>query len=290
MRIALFFSIILIITIPASAVSLIPQDNLGYPVHITSITGEERGSGFYLLSKKGDLFLVTAKHVLFTPANELINASTLLLESIPYDESTHQIQPDEWVRITIPLSQLLADRQIKFHPTQDIALIKLENADGSRHKGVLGSISRPGLLLIQAPSQYLKPFANVNVGDDAIVYGYPSSIGLKDIPQIDKAKPLVRKGNIAWKNSKTRTIVIAVPSYPGNSGGPVAEMEYINNGQIRFDIIGVISQFVPYAHEIMARNSKSNEYLSEIDRVVLENSGYTIVTPSDVIFEVLDQF
>lgn len=53
----------------ANAVPLVPQSQLGYPV---DIKGPIQGSGFVLKSDKDELFLVTAKHVLFSTSNVLL--------------------------------------------------------------------------------------------------------------------------------------------------------------------------------------------------------------------------
>ncbi len=66
------------------------------------------------------------------------------------------------------------------------------------------------------------------VSNDIFLYGYPSSLGLKQSPQFDYNKPLLRKGIIASVNKTQGTIILDCPVYYGNSGGPVVQV--INKG------------------------------------------------------------
>src|SRR5438552_267375 len=72
----------------------------------------------------------------------------------------------------------------------------------------------------------LKTYAHVLTANDVFVFGYPSSIGLKNIPQIDYDRPLLIKGIVAGKNAKANTIVLQGFVYPGNSGGPVLQVQH----------------------------------------------------------------
>ena len=40
----------------------------------------------------------------------------------------------------------------------------------------------------------IKPFEQVLTGNEVIVFGYPTSLGLAQFPQIDTHRPLLRKG------------------------------------------------------------------------------------------------
>ena len=75
-----------------------------------------------------------------------------------------------------------------------------------------------------------------------------------------------------------KTIIIDCPVYPGNSGGPVLEIDRENFMTTRFRIIGIVSEFVPWVS--LSPGDKNPE---------ISNSGYSIVTPLDAIRELLSK-
>ncbi len=62
---------------------------------------------------------------------------------------------------------------------------------------------------------------NLFLVEDVIVVGFPGSIGLKQSPQFDYEKPLLKRGAIASISNNFNTFIIDCPVYFGNSGGPV---------------------------------------------------------------------
>jgi hypothetical protein len=110
----------------------------------------------------------------------------------------------------------------------------------------------------------------------AVARSYPSSIGLANIPQVDYKRPLLRKGIVAGKNSKLRTLITDCEIFPGNSGGPVIEVERYF-AQSNFRVIGLIIQFVPF----------DNARIPGLTRTTLLNSGYSVVTPMDFVIELI---
>jgi hypothetical protein len=76
---------------------------------------------------------------------------------------------------------------------------------------------------------------------------------------------------VAGKNQITRTIIIDCPVYPGNSGGPVIEVE--SQGPISvYKAIGVVTQFVP-----------GTVWGNTV------NSGYAVVVPMDRVLETVER-
>jgi len=78
---------------------------------------------------------------------------------------------------------------------------------------------------------------------------------------------------VAGTNPQKRSIVLDCPSYPGNSGGPVVELDK-EGFQTHFNVIGVVSQYVPFAD-------------SGRSFMMLSNSGYSIVTPMDFVLDLV---
>jgi hypothetical protein len=98
---------------------------------------------------------------------------------------------------------------------------------------------------------------------------------MKDVPQLDYARPLLRSGIVAGKNQARRTLIIDCPSYWGNSGGPVLEIEQADALTWNFRVMGVVTALVPVA--IPPRSSN------------IAKSGYTIVAPMDSVLSIISQ-
>lgn len=128
---------------------------------------------------------------------------------------------------------------------------------------------------------FFKKYAEVLIGNEVFIFGYPTSIGIKNVPQIDYTRPLLRKGIIAGKNEDKKNIILDCPVYYGNSGGPVVEVEEEGGTIRKFRVVGIISQFVPFEQEwFNLQHGYTNKDL--------ENSGYSIATPLDAALELIN--
>jgi len=264
----------------ASAQRAIPDDNLAYPVLITLKNGAT-GSGFYLNTDKA-IYLVTAKHVLFDPAtNRLLDRELELLSySRDPSDSTRNLA-------TLDLLILQNDGNIKPHPSEDVAVVKVSTVvtenltPGTGGTRSFSSSLVPGVTvkeqskggLLGVGLDTVKRFDQVLTGNEVMVFGYPTSIGLQQLPQIDIHRPLLRKGIVAGTNPQKRSIVIDCPTYFGNSGGPVVELDR-EAFKTEFSVIGVVVQYVPFA---------------DVGRsfMMLSNSGYSVVTPMDFVLDLV---
>jgi hypothetical protein len=79
-------------------------------------------------------------------------------------------------------------------------------------------MSKAGLLGVSVDN--VKRFEQVLTGNDVMVFGYPTSLGLQQLPKLDIHHSLLRKG----------VVVLEIDREPF---------------QTHLNIIGVISQFVP---------------------------------------------
>ena len=257
----------------------IPDDNLAYPVLVTIPQGGT-GSGFFLNTSHSE-FLVTAKHVLFSPSTGALIGTDCSLISYPRD-------PTETTRneLHLDLAKLCADGNVKAHADADVAVVKIGNVSGQGVATLLAgvtvnSMAPSGILGVAEAST--KSFAEVLVANEVFIFGYPTSLGLKAIPQLDYAKPLLRKGIVAGKNDDLKTIVLDCPVYWGNSGGPVLEVQRVNLTTTRFSVVGVVSQFVPLVETWLNQTQG-------FENIDLSNSGYSVATPMDPVIELIGTF
>ncbi len=256
---------------PVLARRAIPDDNLAYPV---LIAGEGvLGSGFFLNSKDY-IYLVTAKHVLSDVTSHALFVPMVKLLAYPPN-------PNDQTRNTmlLDLSTLEKAGHIKRHPSADVVVVKIAKVDSAVDKQLVSSL--PGVVftesapagIISVALDAVKEFKDVLVGNEVVLFGYPSSLGITNIPQIEYSRPLLRRGMVAGLNRQNKSIILDCPVYPGNSGGPAIELEP-DGFNIKFRVIGVVSQFVPWVNSAGGNTTVSN-------------SGYSVVTPMDFVLELI---
>ena len=265
----------------AQADRAIPDDNLAYPVLVNLDSGSN-GSGFFLHSATST-YLVTAAHVLFDETSGNLKSKTAKLLSYSKD-------PKETGRniFELDLTTLLATKRIRRHSTEDVATVHIADATGTAEAGPRALTMIAGVSVLEkAPSGILgvsldtvKRFNEVLTANTVYVFGYPTSLGIKEIPQIDPLRPLLRFGIIAGTNPARKSIILDCPSYPGNSGGPVLEVEEVDLVNRRFRVIGVVSQFVPFAETWV---NKTHNY----QNLTISNSGYAVAVSMDPVLDLI---
>lgn len=258
----------------------IPDDNLAYPVLVQF--SDSLASGFYL-NGTNSVYLVTAKHVLFGPPVNHTNNGVMSLLSYdrdPKEKGTNVVQVD--------MATLWRAGEIKGHPTADVAVVRIADLvrtdSDKQHSAIrfiagitVSTVTHNGFLGVNMDS--VQKYDEVLIGNEVLLFGYPTSLGIQESPQLDPLRPLLRRGIVAGLNPNLRSTIIDCPSYPGNSGGPVVEVDPKGLGAT-FRVVGVVSQFVPFAE-------KSVNYPITYQNISISNSGYTIVTPMDFVLELV---
>ncbi|MFI5086944.1 MAG: trypsin-like peptidase domain-containing protein [Terriglobales bacterium] len=273
----------------------IPDDNLAYPVLITlsdcsSNIASVQGSGFFL-DAGSEEYLVTARHIVFNESERVQpgHAHPLLCNKAELVSSSRDPKDKQKNRIQLDLRLLNGAGKVKAHATRDVVVVQIgvvqKNAGGEQGVGVLtfipgaqsASITASGLLDVGLST--VKRFDEVLTANDVYVFGYPSSIGIQQAPQIDYDSPLLRKGIVAGTNQSNKTIVLDCLTFFGNSGGPVLQAVHVGLA-IRFSVIGVISQYVPVTETWMNTTVKYGY-------IQIHNSGYSIAEPMDGVLELI---
>ena len=273
----------------ADAKRAISDDIIARPVLVTLLEGMNgSGSGFYYRDNEKGLFLVSARHVFMIKDrndNYVIRCKKANLLSYPKDLDWSN--PAEF---EINLEYLIENDCIQYDKNNDAIVIKLTKETGELKEDgeqvlKLNDWSKKisqGNCLTTIP-QHIKKYEEVLVGNEIYISGFPSSLGIQKIPQIDYHKPLLRRGIVAGKNDEQMTIIIDCPSFGGNSGGPVIELDQIDLTKINIRTIGIVTQFVPFVE-------KWENKQHGLTNLEFQNSGYSIVVPMDVIIKLIDKF
>src|SRR5207253_2041464 len=96
--------------------------------------------------------------------------------------------------------------------THDVAVVRIGTAidvQGKRHVSFDTNLTVKSLAtsgFVSVGLEGIKRFDEVLVANNVLIFGYPTSIGLKQLPQIDYARPLLRVGIVAGKNEANRTL------------------------------------------------------------------------------------
>ena len=257
---------------------IIPENNLACPVLVVLDNGGS-GSGF-LLTTSNTTYFITAKHVLFDIDDNLLASTAELICQ------TEAIDDDSTYVFSINLRTLNSAKHIISSPTADITVLKISDTiytDKTHltHSMIDGVVEKQvgNGNIVSVISNDVLLFKDVLISNDVFVYGYPSTLGLRESPQFDYNKPLLRKGVIANVNKSSGTIILDCPVYYGNSGGPVFQVNIVN-GAHKHHLIGVVSEFIPFEEDWV--NTKNG-----ITHKEWSNSGYSVAVSMDFVFSML---
>jgi hypothetical protein len=167
--------------------------------------GQTTGSRFYCNTEQAT-YLATAKHVLFDKGIELISQEALLT-SLASDLVTRIV-------LKADCKVLLASGDLKKHDKADVAVMKIGTKQEKAVKLVAG-ITRQnqvpqGVGIMGLSHADFRNFDQVEVSNETIMFGYPASLGRE--AQIDRSRPLLRRGMVAGK-TEDRRIVVDCPVY-----------------------------------------------------------------------------
>jgi hypothetical protein len=265
-----------------AAFGAVPQPPLPNPYTVYSVSlkaGPSEGSGFFLQASNS-VYLVTARHVLF---NDKQSPTNWPMWSGNAECRNHISETTETV-LALDLISLSARGEVRYSTNHDVAMVRIEDSNPtncSLVRALPGVIFRTAqTTLTQEPSALAKRFDEIRVGMDIFLFGFPSSLGLAEMPQLDPSLPLMRKGIVAGKNLKRRVLVLDCPSFQGNSGGLVIGKEVEGLTITHFPLLGVLTEWVPFSESWQnSRFGFSNQTLS--------NSGYSIAEPMDVALQMV---
>jgi len=273
---------LILILIPCTTMNPVkaelPDNNLGYPVLIESEHGGV-GSGFFLEAGR-QIYLITASHVLFSSETRKMKGSYARVTA----QSPGQGSPV--FRMSLNLPRLIKDSRIRIHGAHDVMLIHIGEMEGGgdstaplEYKNGV-TTSKGGTIVVVAGGNTMLS-DSVKVSREVFVLGFPKSVGIRAVEQVDFLTPLVRRGIVAGKNLHKGSIILDCQVDGGNSGGPVIQVSHDEEGNDRFCVIGLVTEFIPNAEEWVNRNHGQV-------RVNFSNSGYSVVVPMDSVWEMIE--
>jgi hypothetical protein len=237
------------------------------------------GSGCFV-QISNSVYLATARHVLFSQPDGT-NLPVLLAPSINVKSYSNVGTSNTTERtMTISLTQLMNDGNLRYSSNRDVALVKIEKniapEVGQSLPGVAFTSAANGLTILKE-EMFIRE-KDIDVGADTFMFGFPVSVTgpINDI--FDPAEPLLRKGAVAGVSLAKKTIIIDSPAYFGNSGGPVIEVDNPNFAVTAFRFIGLVTRLVPFQEEW---ENKTMGY----SHVIKSNSGFTVVEPADSLLD-----
>jgi hypothetical protein len=268
------FRIIILIFLFANSASFSGTPKIGNNIYSSILINMDSGYGsgvFFLYDST--VYLVTAKHIIYKDSNDLdLQSNIINLTSYNSGNANYKL-------IDIDLKKADSLKKIFFHKKHDVVCIPISKTKHDITQVVYEQYVKSYSDTNSANTCY-KLYDSVIISNDAYICGYPVILGI-DFNKIDVNEPLLRRGIIAGKNHQKKTIVVDCPTYKGNSGGPVIEVDE-ENGYDKISLIGIVSESVPYQEKwrnIVMGYLNTNIY----------NSGYTIVEPIDFVIETIKE-
>ena len=266
------------------ALPALPNDNYtDWAVFIT--IGEKVGSGF-IMQASNSVYIVTARHVLFDDTGAVTNWHLWSTRAVVkgFHTISNAAEPSSW-SMELNVAALLARGELRYSIPHDVALGRFEDCNPTNPAVV--SIDETIVRFTSAeksmrpfPASATKKLKQLVVGSDVVAFGFPSSIGLDEAPQIDRSLPLLRKGMIAGVNRSRETVILDLPVYGGDSGGPVMLRESDGITFCAFYMIGVQTQFVPFRE--IGQNVRFHYFNQN-----WANSGYSVAEPLDAVLDMV---
>lgn len=258
----------------------IPEESITVAALIQA--GMSSGSGFFIQDTT-EVFFVTARHVIISEAIDPVLKKKnyqLISPTIEVRWYARQAEKSNSNLMVIDLVKLNNSSNLKFGQLDqdDYAIMRIGKIEKREDFSAIiysSAVSRQGAssMLNGFPLEQHSTFNQIGIGNDVFMIGYPKSLGLKEIPQYDFNRPLVRKGIVAGKDVSKNNVIIDCPSYQGNSGGIIYE---VKDNELK--VIGIVSSFIPFAEVWTSQNYGMRN-------VEIANSGYSVIIPVEKALE-----
>ena len=264
----------------------LPQELINNTVLIDFESGISGSGCFY--GDSNNVFIITARHVILQEKKDKkgkvidysLNGSKASVKFYARDSDKNSSN-----EMILDLIGLYKSGKLKYSPDSDILVINIAKIEyeGYPHVSYNKFVKRSGEMSMMNSfgAMHIGKFKDARPGNDIFIFGYPKSLGLKQQPQFDFNRPLLRKGTLAGKYIDKETIIIDCPSFGGNSGGPVLEVRG-NPFNAKVQLIGIVVSFIPFTETWL--NPTYN-----LKNMEIVNSGYSVVEPIDKILKLINE-
>lgn len=247
------------------------------------------GSGFFIQSEDQAMYFCTASHVLMKQSELGKLTSNLKKDKITirYISSSGELG-----KYCFDISSAQKNSNLKIDTVNDIVIFKVSDiilkATSGDRKTYTSIFSPWTISITDVSSQTFNRnqallYDSVLISSVIYSVGYPTALVING-NQIDFDYPLIKRGIIAGKNRKLRTIILDCDTHYGNSGGPVFA---VDGNEIK--IIGIMTKKLFYETKDYAKD-KNGKWTELENLSVIGNSGYSVVAPYDFIESLLEEF
>jgi hypothetical protein len=271
----LFISLAFVAT-SAFGQSHFENDTHCQPALVVQESGDGAGTGFFVRDSIS-WYLVTAKHLVLDA-----KSGKLLAEKYNVLAWSQDLSRDERSNVSLRIKTALDSGKVFYNTKDDVVAIEL----GKVKNGKEYSFNSYASLVSGSKAGIIKPvaigvgeeFKNIHLGDAVLLFGYPTALGLKPMPQFDYDKPMVRSGIIGGKFEERHNLVIDCPVFAGNCGSPV-----LRKADGKMKLVGILVSNIPsFDPNLEANGGKRTE-----ESIYQNNSGYGLVVPMDVVGELV---
>lgn len=230
--------------------------------------GKYSGSGILVCDSNSLISIITAKHVIYDPMTNFKKLNSNIIDVFFY---AHDFKGDSANLIQINLNNLDTNFSLRTDSIHDICVVIIGKSEKSGAVTYYNGVSRFGYranyTTLPLDNGRIAKKSEIFLGEDIFIVGFPKSLGLKQNPQFDYDKPLLKRGAIAGMSTKFSNFIIDCPVYHGNSGGPVF-LERKDFEKYSIKLIGLVSEFIP-----LFTNTVKN------DDLTVETSNYAVIVP-----------
>lgn len=259
----------LLISCGLSAQNTLNEKQLTATVQLIYDTGPH-GSGFFFRDAN-EMLLVSAKHVLIDPDGK---AHGRKLTVRYYSSDISRSRASE---ITLDFAQFDMT-QVYVSESSDIAMVRFgsivpkdDKWSIKFDKGITRKEGEGDIITLN--EEQCLGFDTLQLASSVFIFGYPVSLSMKG--KYDSNRPLLRRGAVAGKNYEDGLIIVDCQVDQGVSGSPV----FIGS-ENGLKLVGIVTEMIPFVQ-------KWENQTYGTSKIEIDNSGYSVVEPIDLVLSFL---
>jgi hypothetical protein len=243
---------------------------LAAAIRVEAVPKKMIGTGFFTKFRKDP------NKVMFTTNKHLVEGATELQLTVPIIDSTNSII--RTVTFNVPL---VKDTVKQYYIPRDGIDLALMIISKESIKEVGQQESLKVTYFSSLPFSFYANIKNLFAGQPILFTGYPLSLN------VNKTKPLLRKGCIAGIDTMRNIIYLDADAFGGSSGSPVF-IDFSSQSNLEFYqsyhqmLVGIICGYEPFEKQLFDLQT------GRIEMIQTENSGIARVVPAETIRKMAD--